>query len=417
MGFYKNVLTVLRGATLSQLILLITMPILTRLYSPDEFGAFHALASVVAVLVVGSALRMEVGILSETLEMLGDLISTCLLLSVVTSACVLTVLVLWNLIGEPTALPMGSLVYAVPFCMLGAGVASILSYFVLRTKNFHRGASARIVQSSAFSVLALGIGSIFPSSLSLVLSDLFGKLAYSLTCLYGSLIGGGVKLRLPDLGVLSRTISRHRQLVRLSLPGAFISVLVASYTPVVLLVLFSANEAGQYAITERLVGGPLGMIAAAVSQVFMAHFADAGSSIKGSQRDVFRRLVWNQARIIAIPAVVFFYSAEAIFPVVLGSDWVLAGAFAQPMTLIFLTAFIVGPVNMALTIAGHQKLQLSWDISRFVVVSGVWFISYHMRLSPIESLWLVCGASALCQGAYVWMADWALGSLSTSGKR
>lgn len=62
-AYARNVITLMTGAGLAQAIPIATSPILTRLYSPEEFGLFSlymAVASILAVLVTG---RYELAIL------------------------------------------------------------------------------------------------------------------------------------------------------------------------------------------------------------------------------------------------------------------------------------------------------------------------------------------------------------------
>ena len=58
----KNVLILTSGATVGYLIILLTSPILTRLYSPEEFGVLALYISVVGVLTPLITLKYELAI-------------------------------------------------------------------------------------------------------------------------------------------------------------------------------------------------------------------------------------------------------------------------------------------------------------------------------------------------------------------
>ena len=61
--FSKNVLTLISGTTIAQGITIAISPILSRIYSPSDFGIFAAFSSVIAMisLIIGG--RYEVAIL------------------------------------------------------------------------------------------------------------------------------------------------------------------------------------------------------------------------------------------------------------------------------------------------------------------------------------------------------------------
>ena len=58
-SFYKNVLKLISGTTLAQLIPVLVSPILTRIYSPQDFGLFALFITISAILNVLSTLRYD----------------------------------------------------------------------------------------------------------------------------------------------------------------------------------------------------------------------------------------------------------------------------------------------------------------------------------------------------------------------
>jgi O-antigen/teichoic acid export membrane protein len=60
--FAANVLRLMTGTTLSQLITFMLMPILSRLYSPEDFGIYAFYTSMITLLVVFSTGRYELAI-------------------------------------------------------------------------------------------------------------------------------------------------------------------------------------------------------------------------------------------------------------------------------------------------------------------------------------------------------------------
>jgi O-antigen/teichoic acid export membrane protein len=407
------VLTVLSGTALSQLVLLAAIPVLSRLFEPAAFGALQGMQSLMALLLVCSALRLEVAVLTEPQELLSELVSVCTWLCVATSGAVAVLIALWAVIGEPGATELGSLIYLLPVSAFLSGLGLVISYVVLREKQFASGAQAKVTQSASFAAAALGGGLVMPSALTLGVADALGRAAYCAVTLSKAAVHASFSLALPGIWAVKRVIARRQDLVFFALPSAIINVLGSSYTPLIMLALFTAAEAGQYAIVERAIGSPIGLIAGAAAQVFAANF---GTDAAG-RRALFRSLVVSQARIAAIPAIVLFIAAPAVLPLVLGDAWVLAGSYAQALTPLFVCTYVVGPVNMALTIAGHQRAQFGWDVGRLVVVCAVWGAALALELSSLQALWVYGTAMALCQLTFLMITDRVLAAAERGASR
>ena len=60
--FRKNVLKNVLGTSLSQILLLIAMPILTRIYTPSEFAGLTIFMAIVAIITVISNGKFEIAL-------------------------------------------------------------------------------------------------------------------------------------------------------------------------------------------------------------------------------------------------------------------------------------------------------------------------------------------------------------------
>src|SRR6056297_3288251 len=80
--FFRNVLTVFTGTSLSQSIPVIIMPILTRLYPEDIFGVFFIYSASVMILTIIATLKYELAIvLAENQEDAFNLLFLTLIIS------------------------------------------------------------------------------------------------------------------------------------------------------------------------------------------------------------------------------------------------------------------------------------------------------------------------------------------------
>lgn len=79
---FKNLSTLMSGTVIAQLIGILASPLLSRLYTPSNFGLWGTFLSIVAVITVIASLKYELGIILEEKEESAILLTRfCFLLS------------------------------------------------------------------------------------------------------------------------------------------------------------------------------------------------------------------------------------------------------------------------------------------------------------------------------------------------
>ena len=82
--FAKNIVTLLTGTTAAQIIPFALSPILTRLYSPDDFGVLALFFSICSILSVVAAGRYELSIvIPEKDEEAANIVALSIFVSVI----------------------------------------------------------------------------------------------------------------------------------------------------------------------------------------------------------------------------------------------------------------------------------------------------------------------------------------------
>src|SRR5690606_25111987 len=133
-GFIRNVSILAGGAALGQLLALLASPLLSRLYSPDDFGTLGVYASILGVLAVAANMRYELAIpLSEDDTVASNTLALSLLLTA-TLTIVLTLLVLGfsdqlvSLVGTPA---LRKFTFLIPIGVAAIGTYTALNYWAL----------------------------------------------------------------------------------------------------------------------------------------------------------------------------------------------------------------------------------------------------------------------------------------------
>ena len=141
MTLLRATLTLLAGGALAQGLPLLLGPLLTRLYAPAEFGAYHLFAAVAANVAVVACARYEFALpLARSDDEARALVAVCLRLLVATTVLATLASAAWAVsVGASWPLWLGPAVAAL-------GLASLATLAATRARRFRALAAARVVQ-------------------------------------------------------------------------------------------------------------------------------------------------------------------------------------------------------------------------------------------------------------------------------
>lgn len=385
--YARNVITLMTGTAFAQALPIAVSPILTRLYTPADFGVFAmymAMASILGVLVTG---RYELAILIPKQD--RDAIHIAALsagLSVVISGLLLLVVIGFNQpIAKLLSAPELSVwLYWVPASTLLSGVYQSLNYWSNRKSQYKRLAISRTAQSGSASLAQLGAGYADAGATGLV----GGQLA-------GQLLSTAVLTRLiyQEDKALIQTIQKNRVIALakkyLNFPKYLIIAhgfnTASSQMPVMLLgALFNSATAGFYTLTQRVMGAPMSLVAGALGDVFRQE-ASYAYAHHGQCKEIYKKTFKRLLLISLIPFSVFFFIAPQLFTFVFGADWRIAGDYAKILTPMFFLRFITSPLSAVYIFTEKQRIDLLWQVSLFFLVCLSLYLG-SLQAEPVYSL-------------------------------
>lgn len=408
--FARNVLTLMTGNSIALAIPILISPILTRLYTPDDFGVYALYMSLAAVLAVLATGRYEAAILLPEKEAdAHTLTGISLLLTTATSILVLVIILLFNQqitgwLGDPDVSPW---LYALPVSMFLLGIFNTFNSWYNRQKEYRWIASGKVFQSVFTSAGQLGFGLAKSGGGGLIISTIVGQLAAVIVLFRGFRRYLGEfrqHLRLDRLKVLA---SRYREFPTYSAAGAVVNSLAYNLTYILISALFSATVLGFYALVYRVLATPSAVFGSAVSQVY---FEQASSEKKktGNSRNSFRKTL-RRLIMLGIPVfLLLFFLVRYLFTFIFGEEWAMAGIYAQILLPFFLVRFISASLSVTMTVFEKLKQALvvhsaiiaatliifitsywqQWDFQFFLSVYSivlsvlyVVFLFYYYRLS------------------------------------
>lgn len=353
--------------------MVLSAPLVTRLYSPSDVGLIGVFMAFVEFAVAGLALRYDLGIISARSEAEGDcLLATSLYLTLATSA--LASLLMHGFI-RGGVLSFGELPSWSPF----------LAFLALIFSGGHQSVRYWLVSRGAYPALSRGLAAqgagraLVPVALGPAGLGWVGLLAGELA---GRLLGIGVILgthagalrracRVPPPRLRRAVLSRHRKLPAVVLPSTLVEAIGASILTPLIAWNFGAGPAGEFVLVSRMSWIPVGFIAASFADVFHARAAGAYGSDPASVRVILRAMSLR----LGIIALLVFVPIMVIAPLVagplFGREWARAGILMSVLAPFSMSALVVGPASRLLLVVNRSEFKLIVDLVRLVVPVGV----------------------------------------------
>jgi O-antigen/teichoic acid export membrane protein len=356
------------GTISGQLLALLAMPLLSRLYTPADMGHLSVFLSLLGMLSTTVALHFELAIPLPVLNKNAAMVSTLAMLVVVAMSIVLA-LTLWIggewLLIKVGAQDLGETRYWLPVCLLLTGLGTVLTLNTVRYQSYGRNALSKGLQGGAQSITQAGAGIMGTSWIGLIIGQVVGMVAGIIPLMSDRRHSAPMSVRAKYLRLLAVT-RKYRNFPLLAAPSSLVNAAASNVPALLLAAFFDLRVAGLYGMGFRVLQLPARFVGQSVSQVFL------GQAAQAKQRDELAPLVGSVFRFLMTVALHAFIPlavmAKPLFSVAFGSTWVDAGAYAQYLMPLVALGFVSTPLSMLVTVLQRQRQELWFQCAYLTVI-------------------------------------------------
>lgn len=329
--FYLNVFKIAGATAIAQLIGIVTVPVISRLFSPDTVGQYALITSIAGILGVFGTGRYELALmLPEERENALSILSGTLIISLVFSALIFIMMFLFKelLISFSTFKNISQYILIIPFYILLNCLQRLFTYWFNREKQFGLNAKLIVFNSvtSKLGTVGLGAAGLIATSSFVIVNLLvqFFELGIRV-CTF--IKKNGKSLSILSFSDIKSEMVRYKNFPLVDIWSGFLDSGSLLIVPILLSIYFSTTDVGLYSQSLSIVQLPLSLIASAFGQVFFQRLSE------DIHTDNFSKVVTEAIAlmmIIGIPVftVIFFWGQE-IFTFFLGSRWAMSGVYAE----------------------------------------------------------------------------------------
>ena len=395
--FSRNVLTLMTGTTIAQAIPIAISPILTRIYTPEDFGIFALFIALVAIFGSISNGRYELAIMLPKKD--EDAINIFALGFIITSAISLVLLVLVILFnGYFTELlnneEISLWLYFVPIAVFFTGIWNILNYFNNRKKQYKDIAKATIIKSIVLAIVQLLVGFIKQGAIGLISGNILSQLFANKKLLSNIIKDKLLISKISKIKIIALA-KRYKNFPKYSMLAILANVSSQHLINLIISTFYGLATLGFYSLVQKLLIMPMALIGGSISQVFFEN-ASKEYNKKNNLKHLFI-FTFKKLFIISFPLFcLLFFLVEELFAIVFGEEWRIAGVYAQVVMPLFFIRFVVSTFTIVPIIFKNAKIDLIFQLGVLVLSLVLVIISNDLNINFINYLFY----QTLCLSIY-----------------
>lgn len=357
MNFLEKAIKFGGGVILAQLITAASVPLLSRLYSPEEFSLFGLYFSLSAILVAFVTLKLETLLPKEhDIEKVLPVINTVAIIMFL-PLTVITFFTL-SLIGGKGS--VGNIIWSI-LIVLAATTFNMFNTINILNVRENKLKLVNIVRMgrSLFSVVFQLL--LYWMKGGLFLGEVLGRIL-------GLIFLSKKKYYIVSFVEAKKMIITRLNYIKYVVSASFLNTLGLNLYPIVVLKFYDPILVGKFFFVQKLLSAPVTIFAQSIS---IALLGDFNKIIKTDKNELIKK--------IHKISLVFFLGGAILFlilglilkkyeSIIFGENW--SGIFIFVFVLL---PFLVGqtafsPFSQLLVLTGGERKQLKWDIIRLILI-------------------------------------------------
>lgn len=371
-GFLRHFVSVSGSMIAAQVVSVVSSPLNSRLYKPEDYGLMALFGAVSAVLSVLATMRYEMAIpvAEDDCEAAHLLVLSFVLLGALT-AIVALISLFWGSKLVPMLtddLRMVQYLWFLPVSLFGCSMYAVLSSWATRKSDFRTLSVSRVVQSVNGSCVTVGLGFLRSGILGMIIGGIVGQSSGVLGLLRNSVSDvRALPGRITFAGVY-RAARRHRRYPIYTVWNTLFNS-VSSYMPTLILVSqFGPRETGYFSLSQRILLLPTVLIAGAMAPVFYSRAKKAHE--EGRLGELAQKVACSIAGVNAFFLLFLVAFGPDAFSFVFGEQWRRAGVYSSLLTPWLFVNFIVTPLATLPYVLERQREDLIFNMVLTVLRFG-----------------------------------------------
>jgi len=370
--FIKNLLVLMTGTAVAQVIGFALSPVISRLFTPADFGVFGTFSSVLGVLAAAITLEYTQAIFlqKEETDAINLFALSCICTAIISSACLLLGLLfpqlLWKLLKTDSTFLAVLLIIAIAT----SGLNSACQAWCIRAKAFHQTSTSQVLRSISCNGLQIGLGFARQGSIGLIIGSVIAECVATANL---------ARVTIRDWKRLRHSITwtrignlavQYRDFPAYAATQNIVTTLSQGLPVILLTHYYGITIAGAYAFVMRILQAPMGFVLRALRQVLLQKASETLHS-GGPLASLYAKVTMSLIALAVLPLLILVAWAPDLFTLIFGNQWKLAGEFARSLAVWMSVAFCNLPAVLFAQVLRMQRVTLIYDLIGLALRSSV----------------------------------------------
>ncbi len=380
--FLRNILVLMSGTVIAQVITVIVSPILTRLFNPAAFGVFGIYMSIVSIVTAIVTMRYDQALMLPNNNKNAAHLFWAAIFSVIAVSAISLILCLAffkQIILLLKIEEIGMWILLFPFSIFLSGLYLTLTSWFARQKKFKKDSISQMVRSTAANSAQVSSGVFNAGPVGLIAGNILGDLLSSFTLIF--------QMRHDDKQILKEGLHYHsiKQLGKqysdfpiYSSTQNFLNAISQNIPVLLLAKFFGPVIVGYYALGVRVLQLPMNFILTSLRQVLFQRASEIHNA-QGDTYNLFKKTTLGLFGIAVVPALIIIAFGPFLFGLILGKNWATAGEYARWLIIWLGVGFINPPAILFAQIYRKQKFLFFQDLALLfsrvstLIIGGLYF--------------------------------------------
>ncbi|ANQ20384.1 hypothetical protein BA893_01330 [Vibrio natriegens] len=363
----------------AQIITFAITPIITRIYSPEEFGIFNNVVLWAGFLLPIIALSLPVAIvLQKNSNMVIRASRACLVISLITSTIMLLIVAFLSLFIELKVSTY--LIYATLLAIILNG-NDIFAYTLIRCEKLKIRGLILLLQAIITGLLKVILGFSIPTYSTLIIATILGYVCCFLI-FYKDTAEVTRKFKLKDSMFF---INKHKEIVMFRMPQNLITA-ANQLIPVFLITYyFGAVFAGFYALSRTVIVMPFNVLGRAVQDVLYPRYSALISKNQSIIEEITKVIIFSLL-ISMLPTIIFWGYGSDIFKLLFGVEWATSGLLAFWIIIPNMIMFSNKALLALVSIFKIEKYLLINSVILLIINVVCYFLLPNLGMSELDTV-------------------------------
>lgn len=386
---FRGMATLALGSGIGRAIGILSIPVLTRIYTPDDFGALSVFTALVLMLVPIFTLRYVIAVPLPRHD--GTAMNLVALSALATAGFTVLFTLILLLFAEPllTLLSMEALApwwWLIVLGLLGTACYEIMTAWGQRKRSYRIIARTQVLQNVVGALLKIVLGLLMLKPGGLLLGQVASQ---------SGGVGSYLRAFHNDFRVNRRYVTRHRMWALAGryrgfpifrLPSKFLLIYSGQAPLLYFAAIYGAGTTGHLGLAFAAMALPVTLVSQSLADAFFAELSSLDRRDIATQWRIAIRVI-RVVSLISVPIfLLLFFFARPVSVLVFGQDWATTGTFITALSPYIVVQLISNPITKILAVHEKHGLFLWINGQRAVLITVVFLLAMWLDWPAILAI-------------------------------